>query len=68
MRVRVYLQYEDEVVDRFSPLVKVVVRGAFVTFVEFEFLDDVWVSEDPEQDFLCDLERAEQTYLWGRKG
>lgn len=61
-----YLQNEDEVVDGFSALVKVVLRRAFVALVEFELLDDVGVSEDPQQDFLCDLEWAEQTDLWGR--
>lgn len=62
--VFVYLQDEDEVVDRFASLVQEVLRRAFVTFVELELLDDVRVSEDPQQDFLCDLERAEQAYLW----
>lgn len=62
----VYLQNEDEVVNGFSPLVKVVLRRAFIALIEFEFLDDVRVSEDPQQDLLCDLERAEQTDLWTR--
>lgn len=61
-----YLQNEDEVVDGFSALVKVVLWRAFVALIEFEFLDDVGVSQDPQQDFLCDLEWAEQTDLWGR--
>lgn len=62
--VCVHLQDEDEVVDAFPALVKVVLRRALVVVVEFEFLDDVRVSEDPQQDFLCDLERAEQADLW----
>lgn len=62
----VYLQDEDEAVDGLSALVKVVLRRAFVALVELEFLDDVGVPEDPQQDFLCDLEWAEQTDLWGR--
>lgn len=61
--VCVYLQNEDEVVDRFAPLVEEVLRRALVVFVELELLDDVRVFEDPQQDFLCDLERAEQTHL-----
>lgn len=60
-----YLQNEDEVVDGFSALVNVVLRRALVALVEFEFLDDVRVSEDPQQDFLCDLERAEKADLCG---
>lgn len=64
--VCVHLQNEDEEVDAFPVLVKVVLRRAFVVVVELEFLDDVGVSEDPQQDFLCDLERAEQADLWGR--
>lgn len=46
--VCVYLQDEDEVVERFAPLVKVVLLCSLVTFIEFEFLDDVWVSQDPQ--------------------
>lgn len=63
-----HLQDEDKVVDRFAALVQEVLRRALVTFIKFEFLDDVRVSEDPQQDLLCDLEWAEQTHLWGRKG
>lgn len=63
-----HLQDEDKVVDRFAALVQEVLRRALVIFVKLEFLDDVRVSEDPQQDLLCDLERAEQTHLWGRKG
>lgn len=59
-----YLQDEDKVVGRFASLVQEVLRGALVTFVKLEFLDDVWVSEDPQQHLLCDLERAEQAHLW----
>lgn len=59
-----YLQNEDEVVDGFSALVNVVLRRPLVALVEFDFLDDVRVSEDPQQDFLCDLEGAEKTDLW----
>lgn len=62
--VLVYLQDEYKVVDRFAPLVHEVLRRAFVTFVELELLDDVRVSEDPQQNLLCDLERAEQAHLW----
>lgn len=62
--VCLYLQDEDKVVDRFASLVQEVLRGALVTFVKLEFLDDVWVSEDPQQHLLCDLERAEQAHLW----
>lgn len=65
VQVCVYLQNEDEVVDGFSALVNVVLWRAFVALVEFEVLDDVGVSEDPQQDFLCDLEWAEQADLWG---
>lgn len=61
----VYLQNEDEVVDGFSALVNVVLRRALVALIEFEFLDDVGVPEDPQQDFLCDLERAEKADLCG---
>lgn len=60
-----YLQNEDEVVDGFSALVNVVLRRSLVALIEFDFLDDVRVSEDPQQDFLCDLEGAEKTDLWG---
>lgn len=63
--VCVYLQNEDEVVDGFSALVNVVLRRALVALIEFEFMDDVGVSEDPQQDFLCDLERTEKTDLCG---
>lgn len=66
VQVCVYLQNEDEVVDGFSALVKVVLWRAFLALVESELLDDVGVSEDPQQDFLCDLEWAEETDLWGR--
>lgn len=62
--VCLHLQDEDKVVDRFASLVQEVLRGALVTFVKLEFLDDVWVSEDPQQHLLCDLERAEQAHLW----
>lgn len=61
----VYLQNEDEVVDGFSALVNVVLRRALVALIEFEFLDDVGVPEDPQQDFLCDQERAEKADLCG---
>lgn len=64
----VYLQDEYEVVDRFPLLVEEVLRRAFVVFVKLEFLDDVWVFEDPQQDFLRDLERAEQAHLWDTTG
>lgn len=40
---------------------------ALVALVEFEFLDDVGVPEDPQQDFLRDQERAEQADLWGEE-
>lgn len=60
-----YLQNEDEVVDGFSALVNVVQRRSLVALIEFDFLDDVRVSEDPQQDFLCDLEGAEKTDLCG---
>lgn len=43
-----YLQDKDKVVDRFASLVQEVLRGALVAFVKLEFLDDVWVSEDPQ--------------------
>lgn len=43
-----YLQDEDKVVDRFASLVQEVLRGALVTFIKLEFLDDIWVSEDPQ--------------------
>ena len=59
-----YLQDEYKVVDRFASLVQEVLRWAFVIFVELELLDDVRVSEDPQQNLLCDLERAEQAHLW----
>lgn len=61
----VYLQNEDEVVDGFSALVNVVLWRALVALIEFEFLDDVGVPEDPQQDFLCDLERAEKADFCG---
>lgn len=65
IQVCAYLQNEDEVVDGFSALVKVVLRRALVALVESELLDDVGVPEDPQQDFLCDLEWAEQADLLG---
>lgn len=61
----VYLQDEGEVVDGFSSLVEEVLRRTFVAVVELEILDNVRVSEDPQQDSLRDLERAEQGHLWG---
>lgn len=44
----VYLQNENEVVDRFTPLVEEVLQRAFVIFVKLELLDDIRVSEDPQ--------------------
>lgn len=58
-----YLQNEYEVVDRFAPLIEEVLRRSFVIVVELQFLDDIWMLEDPQEDFFCDLERAEQTHL-----
>jgi len=59
----VHLQNEHEIVNRFGPLVEEVQRRSFVVIVELEFVDDIRVSEDPQQDFLCDLEWAEQVHL-----
>lgn len=59
-----YLQNENEVVDRFAPQVEEVLRRPLVVFIELDLLDDVGVFEDPEQDFLRDLERTEQADLW----
>jgi len=64
----VYLQDEDEEVHRSSSLIQEVLLRAFVAVVELEFLDDVGVSEDPQEDLLCDLEGAEQGDLWGGGG
>lgn len=61
---RAYLQDEDKVVDGFASLVQEVLQGALVTFIKLEFQDDVWVSEDPQQHLLCDLEWAEEAHLW----
>lgn len=58
-----YLQNEYEVVDRFAPLIEEVLRRSFVIVVELQFLDDIRMLEDPQEDFFCDLERAEQTHL-----
>ena len=54
-----YLQYEYEVVDSLSSLVDKVLRTAFVTVVELNFLDDVWVSQNPQQNLVRYLRRAE---------
>lgn len=59
-----YLQNEYEVVDRFAPLVDKVLWWALVIFIELEFLDNIWVSQNPQENFVCDLERAEQGHLW----
>lgn len=48
-------------------MVQEVLRRALVVLVELELLDDVGVFEDPQQDLLRDLERAEQAHLWKRR-
>lgn len=67
MQYFLYLQYEDEVVDRFPSLVQEVMRRVLVAVVELELLDDVRVSEDPQQDLLRDQEGAEEAHLWARE-
>lgn len=64
---RSHLQDEDKVIDGFAALVQEVLRRALVVLVKLQLLDDLWVSEDPQQDLLCDLERAEQVHLWWKQ-
>lgn len=47
-----YLQDENEVVDRFAPLVDVVMGRALVAFVELDLLDHVGVAQDSQQHLV----------------
>lgn len=47
-----YLQDEDKVVSRLIPGVQVMADVIFVVLIKLEFLNDVWVLEQPKQDFL----------------
>lgn len=47
-----YLQDEDEEVHCLAPLVDVVLWTALVAVVKLDFLDHVWVLEDPQKNLL----------------
>lgn len=47
-----HLQDEDEVVGRLISGIQVMADIVFVVLVKFEFLNDIWVLEQPKQDLL----------------
>lgn len=52
MQAGTHLQDEDEVVSRLVPGVQIVADIVFVVLIKLEFLNDVWVLEQPKQDLL----------------
>lgn len=52
MEQATHLQDEDKVVGRLISGVQVMADVVFVVLIKLEFLDDVWVLEQPKQDFL----------------
>lgn len=47
-----HLQDEDEVVGRFISGVQVMAAVVLVMLIKLEFLNDVWVLEQPKQYFF----------------
>lgn len=47
-----HLQDEDEVVSRLVPGVQVMADVVLVVLIKLEFLNHIWVLEQPEQNFL----------------
>lgn len=62
-----YLQDENKVVDRFAPLVDVVMGRAFVAFDELDFLDHIRMAQDSQQHLVWDLRWTEQAHLCGKR-
>lgn len=59
MEPAAHLQDEDEVVGRLISGVQVMADVVFVVLVKLEFLNDIWVLEQPKQDLLRYQRRAE---------
>lgn len=51
-KITVYLQDENEEVDRFGPLVDVVMGRALVAFVKLDLLDHIGVAQDSQQHLV----------------
>lgn len=47
-----HLKHQDEVVDRFVPLVQEVLRRALVLLIKLEVLDHAGMFDQPQQDLV----------------
>lgn len=62
--LKMYLQNEDKVVDRFVSLKEVVLRRMFVLGVELELLHNAGVLDETQQDLLWQVTRPERLHLY----
>lgn len=62
-----HLQDEDEVVHGPVALVEIVLCGSLVLLVVLQFLDDMGVFEEPQEDLLREVGRFEGFDFWGRR-